>query len=89
MPWSGRCLAVPPVVLGWSHKYAEVMARFGLEDQVMDYAAMDRTALEQAVLAVFAQRAGLVAAIRERLPAIRPMPCVRSRSCQRPAGADR
>lgn len=83
-------LAVPPVVLGWSHKYAEVMARFGLEDQVMDYAAMDRTALEQAVLAVFAQRAGLVAAIRERLPAIqadalRPLQELPAA----PAGADR
>ncbi len=63
-------LAVPPVVLGWSHKYAEVMARFGLEDQVMDYAAMDRAGLEQAVLAVFARRAGLSDTIRARLPAI-------------------
>ncbi|MCK9489411.1 MAG: polysaccharide pyruvyl transferase family protein [Xanthomonadales bacterium] len=63
-------LARPPVVLGWSHKYAEVMARFGLEDQVMDYAAMDRAGLEQAVLAVFEQRAVLADTIRTRLPAI-------------------
>lgn len=63
-------LAVPPVVLGWSHKYAEVMARFGLQDQVMDYAAMDRAALEQAVLAVFEHRTALAATIAARLPAI-------------------
>jgi len=30
-------LEVPPLVLGWSHKYLEVMKQFGMEDAVLDY----------------------------------------------------
>jgi len=34
-------LAVPASVLDWSHKYAEVMARFGLEVNVIDYKVLE------------------------------------------------
>ena len=30
-------LNTPPIVLGWSHKYLEVMKQFELEDNVLDY----------------------------------------------------
>jgi polysaccharide pyruvyl transferase WcaK-like protein len=33
-------LNIPPVVLGWSHKYLEVMKQFELEDNVLDYSDM-------------------------------------------------
>ena len=31
-------LGVPPVVIGWSHKYAEVLAEFGIERFAVDFA---------------------------------------------------
>lgn len=63
-------LAVPVVVLGWSHKYAEVMARFGLEAQVTDYRALSREQLRQAVEDTVAHREQLADAIRHGLPAV-------------------
>jgi polysaccharide pyruvyl transferase WcaK-like protein len=34
---SSLCLGVPPVVIGWSHKYVEVLAEFGLEQLAVDF----------------------------------------------------
>jgi polysaccharide pyruvyl transferase WcaK-like protein len=64
-------LGVPAVVLGWSHKYVEVMARFGLEGHVMDYQRLGLPELRDAVEQVFEQRAEIAALINERLPEIR------------------
>ncbi len=64
-------LEVPSVVLGWSHKYAEVMARFGLEQQVLDYKAIAIDDLRQRVEAVFEQRGAIKAAIGEHLPGVK------------------
>jgi len=36
---SSLCLGVPPVVIGWSHKYVEVLRDFGLEEYVVDFNA--------------------------------------------------
>lgn len=63
-------LAVPVVVLGWSHKYAEVMARFGQEDRVSDYKALSREQLREAVEDVVEHRDEVAAAIREALPGV-------------------
>ena len=64
-------LGVPPVVLGWSHKYAEVMARFQLQDQVMDHERLGLDELHATVVRVFMERDQLRVRIREQLPAIR------------------
>lgn len=64
-------LQVPSAVLGWSHKYAEVMARFGLEDNVMDYKALSATDLQARVLRVFEQREAMRAAIAAGLPGVK------------------
>ena len=64
-------LAVPAAVLGWSHKYAEVMARFGLEHNVMDYEQLEGAELLGRVTSVFEQRQAMHAAIVEHLPAIK------------------
>lgn len=63
-------LGVPPAVLGWSHKYAEVMARFGLEQSVMDYQRPAPDELMEAVVRVFDGRTAMHAMIRERLPEV-------------------
>ena len=64
-------LGVPPVVLGWSHKYAEVMARFGLQEQVMDHEQLSLGELQSIAERVFSRRSEIHAVILERLPAIR------------------
>lgn len=38
---SALSLGVPPLVIGWSHKYAEVLAEFGLEHYSVDFADAD------------------------------------------------
>ena len=63
-------LGVPPVVLGWSHKYAEVMARFGLQGHVMDYQRLGLGELRTAVEEVFGRRTEVADRIRQRLPEI-------------------
>lgn len=64
-------LCVPAAVLGWSHKYAEVMARFGLEDNVMDYKQLSAQELHANVNHVFASREAMRGAIGARLPAVK------------------
>jgi polysaccharide pyruvyl transferase WcaK-like protein len=64
-------LGVPAAVLGWSHKYEEVMARFGLEGNVMDYKRLDRAALLERVSMVFDQRGRMRDSILEHLPAVK------------------
>ncbi|MGY0634012.1 polysaccharide pyruvyl transferase family protein [Luteimonas sp. A478] len=64
-------LGVPAAVLGWSHKYAEVMARFGMDANVMDYQQLSPHELRAAVERVFEQRAEMHSRIMEQLPAVK------------------
>lgn len=62
--------AVPVLVLGWSHKYAEVMARFGLDDMVSDHSRLSAAELRAAVEDALERRGELSATIRDRLPEV-------------------
>jgi polysaccharide pyruvyl transferase WcaK-like protein len=62
---------VPVAVLGWSHKYAEVMARFGLERDVMDYKQLDAQGLLRRVEHVIEDRQVTRRAIASALPAVK------------------
>lgn len=62
---------VPVMVLGWSHKYAEVMADFGLEDLVFDYSDHDAAAFLERLLALVDDRDEVARSIAERLPEVR------------------
>lgn len=64
-------LAKPVMVLGWSHKYAEVMEAFGLEAQVIDWAQGDAERLAGEVVDLFDERERVEQRIREHLPAVR------------------
>ena len=64
-------LAVPPAVLGWSHKYAEVMARFGLEANVLDYKQLAGADLAARTERLFEERGLVAAQIRQHLPAVK------------------
>ena len=65
--------ATPPVVLGWGHKYHEVMAEFGMEEFVLDAAEAvngGAKAIESLVVDALARRTQSREAIRAQLPEI-------------------
>lgn len=64
-------LAVPAVVLGWSHKYAEVMARFGQEACVIDYKNLGAAQLGVQVASLFERRGEIREAILHNLPEVK------------------
>ncbi len=63
-------IGVPVAVVGWSHKYLEVMKQFGLEEFVFDYSAHDSDALRAVVNRLLAERDARSASIVEALPKV-------------------
>lgn len=69
---SGLATGVPTVVLGWSHKYKEVLADFDMEDFGMDSAALaDPVAIGRVVVEARANRDTISRRIAEALPAVK------------------
>lgn len=64
-------LATPALVFGWSHKYAEVMADFGMEEWVFDYASISMDDIHPRFDALLANCEVASAAIAERLPEVK------------------
>ncbi len=62
---------VPVAVMGWSHKYAEVMQQFGLEEWVYDYSARDAVAFVARVHELLGRRTVLAEQIGRALPEVR------------------
>ena len=65
--------AKPVLVLGWSHKYREVMALFDLEEHVFDDSIADLAALVHMVDDLIEHAAELSAQIARRLPAVQAL----------------
>lgn len=61
----------PVCVLGWGHKYREVMAYFGLERWVYDYSMGNPAEIAGAVESLLAQSESIRSQIAERLPEAR------------------
>ena len=64
-------IGVPVAVVGWSHKYLEVMRQFDSEEFVFDYSAHDPEALSAVIGRLLDEREERAAAILDRLPAVR------------------
>lgn len=64
-------IGVPCVVLGWSHKYAEVMARFDMEVHVLDYKAAAIDSLSRHLQDVFERREAIRSSIEALLPSVK------------------
>lgn len=64
-------LEVPPVVVGWSHKYLEVMESFGLESYVFDYSKSDVNLLIQTIEKAYEERKNHSETIRACLPRVK------------------
>lgn len=63
-------IGVPVAVVGWSHKYLEVMKQFGLDEFVFDYSAHDPEALRGVIERLIEERAQRATDIRDRLPEV-------------------
>jgi coenzyme F420-reducing hydrogenase beta subunit/polysaccharide pyruvyl transferase WcaK-like protein len=62
---------VPVLVLGWSHKYAEVMQQFDLAEWVFDYAEHDAQAFLGRFRELYERREAVTSRIAEELPAVK------------------
>lgn len=62
-------LTVPTLVIGWSHKYREVLEMFGCEGDAVDFAAAGN-GMAEAVDRMLAERAQKRARIAQSLPAV-------------------
>lgn len=63
-------IGLPVAVVGWSHKYLEVMKQFGLEEFVFDYSAHDADALRVVVDRLLADRESHSTNISKALPRV-------------------
>ena len=68
---SALATETPVLVVGWSHKYAEVLEEFALPDLALNYPDLDDSARTSAAFAeLFANRASIAETIRGSLPAV-------------------
>jgi polysaccharide pyruvyl transferase WcaK-like protein len=69
---SGLATATPTVVVGWSHKYKEVLSDFGLEDFGFDAQCLDNPSIvTDKVVEALEQRDAIIGRIRAGLPAVK------------------
>ena len=67
---SALATTTPVLVVGWSHKYAEVLEPFGLKEQTMDYADISVDKLLQAFDETVRNAPQIRSAIETALPAV-------------------
>lgn len=67
---SALCAGTPVLVVSWSHKYIEVMKRFGLEEFVADYSAISPEGLFALTENLLGRTAEIRKRIGEGLPAV-------------------
>jgi coenzyme F420 hydrogenase subunit beta len=67
---SALATTTPVLVVGWSHKYAEVLREFGLEDWVVDFAAADGAGLAKRIAELQRAAPDVRRQITEGLPAV-------------------
>ena len=67
---SALSTGTPVQVVGWSHKYAEVLEAFGLANQAMDYAALSADELLRGFDATLKSAPTIRSAIAAALPTV-------------------
>lgn len=67
---SGLAMGVPTMLVGWSHKYVEVLEDFGLEGYAIDYAQLSEPALRDLFQRLEHDADAVRERIRQRLPAV-------------------
>ncbi len=64
---SSLAVSTPVLVVGWSHKYGEVMSAFEIDDAVMDYETVDAEAIAARAIEMLTDRRQLAAAIERHV----------------------
>lgn len=67
---SALAVGTPVLVVGWSHKYGEVLSDFGLERWAVDYTELADADLAECVAALRAEAPAIRSRIAERSPAV-------------------
>jgi polysaccharide pyruvyl transferase WcaK-like protein len=75
-------LAKPTVVFGWSHKYAEVMHDFGMEEWVFDYTRLDPDAAFPRIAELIATHESASQKIASQLEAVKLRSAVQIQAIQ-------
>lgn len=68
---SGLATATPTYVIGWSHKYREVLSEFGLESSAVDFRELSDHDLLRAILQLDEDANDIRGAIAAHLPTVR------------------
>jgi colanic acid/amylovoran biosynthesis protein len=66
---SALAVGTPPLVIGWSHKYAEVLDQFGLAEAVVGFEHLGAARLQERCRDMVDRRDELAALVTTRLPA--------------------
>jgi len=64
-------MSVPTLVIGWSHKYEEVLEMFGLSEWAFGHSALSAEHLLERFDALVADREAVDAKLREHLPTVK------------------
>ncbi len=67
---SALATSTPVLVIGWSHKYEEVLRAFGLPECTVDYGALEADALDELFADLFGRRDAVRTQIADALPAV-------------------
>jgi coenzyme F420-reducing hydrogenase beta subunit/polysaccharide pyruvyl transferase WcaK-like protein len=70
---AGLSLGLPTMVLGWGHKYAEVLAQFDIEEWAFDFSSIDADLLIGHIERFVAQEEELKRRVRDRIHAVREL----------------
>jgi colanic acid/amylovoran biosynthesis protein len=68
---SSLAMSVPTLVIGWSHKYKEVLEMFGLEDWAFGHDKLESAYLKQRFDELVAAKKTVAAALKKNLPAVK------------------
>jgi colanic acid/amylovoran biosynthesis protein len=63
-------LRIPPVVLGWAHKYPALMRLVALEEYVIDYRTIIKTVLLKTIKKAWMSRRIISEQLQERMPSV-------------------
>lgn len=68
---AGLALEMPVMVVGWGHKYEEVLSQFGCAEWAVGHSSLESEALVQRVLEFWEQREPIRAKVRDNLESVR------------------
>jgi polysaccharide pyruvyl transferase WcaK-like protein len=68
---SSLSLGVPIYVIGWGHKYLEILKSFSLEDNIKDYQDIDARIIAEKLVALLQDEENIRKVIADRIQAVR------------------